>query len=739
MNTMEFRRRSGAPALEKRGDAENGSQRLPLLTQYFSIARRRKWAILGSITASLLLGFLATMLMTPRYTASSLIEIQREHRNFTMVQGADQGEANAVDLEFYQTQYGLLEARSLAERVAASLRLPDNAQFFDMFGYEKTDEWFQDGRLLQGKSTRDERLKAAATVLLDNISIAPSRLSRLVDVSFTSPDATFSQRVVNAWGQHFIQATLERRYEATSYARQFLEQRLNQLRARIDESERMLVNYAGRQGIVNLPASIPATGEGGVSGERSLVVDDLASLNRELARATADRILAESRLGGAGGTVSEALDNQAITRLRERRAELSAEYAKMMVQFEPQYPPARALETQIEQLDRAIEREETRVGQTLRQTYQSSQAREQALQDRVASLKSDVLDLRRRSIQYNIYERDADTNRQLYDALLQRYKEIGVAGGVGVNNISVVDPAELPRRPSSPKLLLNMLLALVLGGILGVIVALALEQIDEGIADPAEVEKNLGAPLLGTIPKVAEGDPIEALQDRKSTLTEAYLSLQTNLAFSSEHGIPRTIAVTSARPAEGKTTTSYALARLLARAKRRTLLLDADMRSPSVHHLLGVANDKGLSNYLTGADDLAGLIRETAHDGLCVMVAGPQPPSAAELLQSERFERLLAELATHFDNVVVDAPPVMGLADAPLIGGRVEGAVFVLEAHGTKKSTARVAVDRLRAAHARLVGVVLTKFDVKRAHYGYGYDYGYGYGYGKQEPAKADA
>jgi capsular exopolysaccharide synthesis family protein len=706
-----------------------------VLAQYLSVLRRRKLLIAGITIGALLLGLVATLLMTPKYTAVATLEIQREARNFTNVEGAESDQTQAVDQEFYETQYGLLKAKSLAERVATELRLYDKPDFFAMYG-EETDEMFVDGKPVGGAAARGDRVRAAGEILLDNLSISPARLSRLVEIEFTSPDAGLSKQIVDSWAANFIQATLERRFEATSYARKFLEDRLGQLRSRIDQSERQLVNYASREGIINLPSSTPAAGEGGLTGERSIVADDLAALNREFSRATAERIQAQSRLNAGGGTTDEALENQGISRLRERRAELQAEYAKLMVQFEPDYPPARALRTQIERLDRSVVSEESRVAATLRQTYEASVQREAELRDRVAQLKGGVLDLRRRSIQYGIFQRDADTNRQLYDALLQRYKEIGVAGGVGVNNISVVDPAERPEKPSSPRLLLNLALALLAGLVLGVGAAFALEQIDEALADPAEVEELLGVPLLGTVPKVDES-PLEALRDRKSSLSEAYISLQTSLSFSTDHGIPRTVAVTSTRPAEGKSTTSYALARSIARTGRRTLLLDADMRSPSVHHLLGIANREGLSNYLSGnTDDVGALAHLTEHDGLFAMTAGPQPPSAPELLSSDRFAQLLVELTRLFDHVVFDAPPVMGLADAPLVGSRVDGTVFVLESHGTRKSMARVAINRMLAANSVILGAVLTKFDSKRAQYGYGYNYNYSYGYGDRTAAR---
>jgi capsular exopolysaccharide synthesis family protein len=708
--------------------SEGASGAPPQITQILSIARRRKWLVLGVMAAALLLGLVVTLLMTPQYTATSIVDIQREGGNFIEVDDAAPA-TRPNDEEFYETQYGLLKSRSLAERVATNLRLFDDPRFFEVFGSAAATEWFEGSRPRQGASSREERIAAAAAMLLDNLEVVPERRSRLVNIHFTSPDPNLSKRIVDAWATSFIELTLERRFEATSYARRFLEERLGQLRSRIDESERILVGYAAREGIVNIPSGAPATGSGASAPERPLVADDLAAINRELGEAVAARVQAQSRLNSAPGQVTEALDNTAIALLRQRRAESAADYARMMVQFEPDYPPARALESQIAQLDRAISREETRVQNTLRDTYRASLARENSLRGEVENLKGSLVDLRRRSIQYNIYQREVDTNRQLYDALLQRYKEIGVAGGVGVNNISVVDVAEVPVKPSSPRLLLNIALALFAGLGLGAALAFVLEQIDQGIADPTEVEGALGVPLLGTIPKVEKVDPYEALEDRKSALTEAYHSLQTGLSFSTDHGIPRTLGITSTRPAEGKTTTAFALASTIARANGRVLLIDADMRSPSLHQLFGLDNNAGLSNYLSGGSEIDGLIRKTRYEGLFVLTAGPQPPSAPELLSGDRLRRLMADVQEQFGHVVFDVPPVMGLADAPLIGSVVEGIVFVMEANGTQKSMAQVAIGRLRNASAQLVGVVLTKFDARRAYYGYGYDYGYGYGY----------
>lgn len=691
------------------------------LTEIISVARRRRMLIAIIMSALVIVGLLYSLLATRKYSASAILEIQRETGSFVKVEGATTND-NIADQEFYQTQYGLLRSKALAERVANDLALYSNMGFLKSAGIITDDDAVRPGASLPAQE-RQDRTSAAAAYLLKHFEVDPERFSRLVTIKFVGTNPALTKRVIDTWSIDFIRMTLARRYEATSYARSFLEQRLIQLRARMDESERQLVGYASQQGIVNLPAN--GTG----SSERSIVADNLASINGELSRAIADRVRAQSRLNDSGGAVDEALTNPAINSLRQRRAELAADYAKLMVQFEPGYPPAQALREQINQIDRSVNQEVGRVQQTLREGYTSAERRETDLERRIETLKSGVLDFRRRSIQYNILQREVDTNHQLYDALLQRYKEIGVAGGIGVNNISVVDSAELPTQPSSPKLLLNMAVALVLGIGLSAAAAFLLEQISQGVTDPEQIEGSLGMPLLGTIPKLS-GNPIAMLGDRKTAISEAYLSIQSNLGFATHRGFPSSLAITSSRAAEGKSTTAYAIAQSLGRTKRRVLLVDGDMRSPSVHHLLGVDNNRGLSNYLAGEDDIENLIVTAENQPMAVMTAGPQPPSAPELLSGGRFGGLVGELLSRYDHVVFDIPPVMGLADAPLIASAVEGVVFVIEANGTHISMAKVALGRLQNANARIFGTVLTKFDAKRGLFGYGYDYGYGYGYG---------
>jgi len=705
-----------------------------MIRQYLRIALRWRYVILGSIAVCFLLGLIITLLMTPQYTATATIEISREANQVTNFQGVER-DTSAADQEFYQTQYGLLQSRSLSERVAVQLRLVDDPKFYERFGVTSDAPAFQ---LVNGRypaAGRSARQRVAGEILRNRLDVAPTRLSRLVDVRFTSPDPEFSAKIANAWSDAFIQTNLERKVQATSYGRDLLQRQLAQQKERLDESQRQLVAYASQQRIINLPAQSNADG---TTSERSIVADDLASINSALSQATAERIATESRYreGGRAGATSEALRNQAINSLRQRRAEYAAEYQKLMTQFEPEYPAARALKSQIDQLDRSISSEERRVSGSLETEYRGAVERERALQARVEQLKGNYLDLRRRSIQYNIFQQEVDTNRALYEGLLQRFKEIGVAGGVGVNNVSVVDQADVPERPSSPRLIINLAIALLAGLGIGAALAFALEQMDEAIADPAEVERRLGLPLLGSVPKVEGATPKEALLDRKSDLVDAYLAIQTNLAFTTEHGVPRSLSVTSTRPAEGKSTTALALATMLARSGKRVILVDGDMRSPSVHHLGGVSHDHGLSNFLAGQDDIAPLTFDMVELGFTAMSAGPIPPNAAELLTGNRLSLLIERLHEHFDHVVIDSPPVMGLADAPLIASRVEGVVYAVESHGIRSTLVKTALARLASANAHIFGGVLTKFEARKAHYGYGYEYGYGYGRDKAAEAK---
>ena len=698
---------------------------VPLVVQYWNAIVRHKLAIAVIIASTLVVGIIVTLLMTPQYSATSRIEINRSQDRVTDVEGL-QAEDVGQELEFYQTQYSLLEARSLAERVARSQNLVTDNDFFEQFGVS-LDDLGGGTSDTRGTSAADrrKRLEIAEDILLNNVSIAPIKGSSLVDVSFESPNAVLSAKIANAWVDQFIESKLDRRFDSTADARAFLEKELAKLRARLEESERQLVLYADNEQIVTLATAQDA--EGRTRQQQTMTSADLEQLNRELAAATADRIVAQSE-AAQRESYQRILENSAINGMREQRAMASAEYAKILTQFEPEYPTALALQSQIDALDDSIAREEERARQGSRARYLEALRRENELAKKVDSLKGKFSDERRASIQYNIFQREVDTNRQLYNGLLQRYKEIGVAG-VGSNSIAIVDRAAPVDDPSSPSLILNTALALLFGIGCASAFVLLQEQLDQTVKDSSDLKRKLRVSPLGSIPNVDKQNILESLKDKKSTAWEAYLSVRTGLSFLTEHGVPRSFLLTSTRPNEGKSTSAFAMAAVLQSTGKKVLLIDGDMRNPSVHKMIDVKNERGLSNYLSGNDNISELlIRDDTH-GFHIMPAGPIPPNAAELLSSSRMPQLIKELNQEFECVIIDAPPVLGLADIPLLSDAVEGVIFTIEVNGVKLRGIEAALQRVRAAQANIFGAIITKVPSGAGGYGYGYGYGYAYEY----------
>lgn len=714
------------PVSESLAGLSDGSIK-PAVVEYLHILRRRKWWIAGVLGASVLLALVATLLMRPVYTATTQIEVSRELKNITSVQGVD-SEQVGRDLEFYQTQYSLLEARSLAERVMRRLRLDGLENFWDSHGVDPTvlDEGSGaiQRRTGQGSGARQ---RVALELLLQNVSTQPIRGSSLIDIGYSSYDPEMSAQIANAWATEFIAQSIARKFDSTAEAREFLEQRLAELRSKVEDSERALVDYATARNIITIDAGSNNPTGSAQMRERTLAADSLQALNDQLTAATGARIQAQAEAQSGGG----AKTNATLSTLRQERANAGAQYAELMVQFEPGYPQAQAVQQQVRELDRAIAREEARIGRDYDEQFEAASAREAQLRTRVSTLSGEVQSQRRDSIQYNIYQREADTNRQLYDSLLQRYKEIGVAG-VSANNIAVIDRAEPPAKPSSPNLLLNLVLALVGGALAALGIVFVLEQAQEGLSDPTKVRDQLGIPLLGSVPRLADETDIPTeIRDPKSDISEAYLAIRSSLAFTTDHGVPRSTMVVSSQPAEGKSTSALALATVLHRVGKRVVLVDSDLRNPSIHFYLGVERTTGVSNYLAGEADYRSMLHSISN-GFDFLPAGPPVPSAAELLSGDRMATLVRELEKDYDHVIVDSAPILGLADAPLIGRTVEAIVFVVEAGAVSVRGLRAALDRLSSGHAPLVGVILTKFDEKNADYGYGYTYRYRYG-GREE------
>jgi capsular exopolysaccharide synthesis family protein len=710
-------------------DPGEGSQGLRLL-EYWRIIYKHKWTVAVVVAIALAIGLTATLLTPKSYTAATTIEIDRETANVVGLQDVQPVAQLSRDEEFFQTQYGLLKSYSLAQRVSQSLGLANDPAFLREMGVHG-------GRRPPAGGASPPWVTG---FLRGGLNVLPVRDSRLVRITFDSPDPELSARVANAFADNFISSNLERRFEASAYARNFLEQRLTELKAKLEDSERQLVAYATQQQMIYVAEPNPGKE---APPPQSLAERNLAQVDTNLTAAQAALVQAEQRWkatqNAPGLAAPEILADPTVQSLREERAKLQAQYGDQLKIYKPDYPDMVQLKAQIDDIDKQLAVQADTIRRSLRTQYDAAAAQASVLQGQVNDLKGSVLDLRNREIQYNILQREVDTTRTLYDGLLQRYKEIGVAGGVTSNNISIVDRALPPGGPSRPQPMRNMMMAGGGGLALGIVLAFLLETLDQAVRKPADVESRLGLPVLGSVPLLEKGvQPMEALSDLRSPFSEAYHSIRTNLAFSTKDGAPRVLSVTSARPEEGKSTTSFALAQGFARVGMRALLIDLDLRNPSQHKVIGADNRVGASNLLTGAVRLQGAVQPTDWPNLFLIPSGPLPPSPAELLIGPRLIAMVKEAAEHFDVVILDGPPVMGLADAPLIASVAFGALLTVEAGRTSRAQARAAIKRLRLGNARIFGAVLTKFDSRKTAYGYGYayayDYEYNYAYGRKEP-----
>ena len=703
--------------------------------RYWHLALKYKLLIGAILVAVLVLGTVVTLLTTPLYTATSTLQIDREAARVLNVDDTSPRESMVQGEEFFQTQYGLLRSNSLAERVIDKEGLASSTAFLDAMGVKIPDRDAKTPSRARATKIRDLTLKAVQ----DHFNVAPVRGSRLVTISFSSPNPELSARITNAFADSFIQSNLERKYESSAYARQFLEERISQTKAKLEDAERQLVAYAAQQQIINVN-----DGDGSIPGQsQSLAANNLGRINSALAEATAARVGAEAKWrqsrGAALMSLPEVFQNPTVQRLTEERAKLDAQYQQNLSVYQPDYPQMVQLKAQIDELDRQINAAAGSIRDSINAQYRIAVNQEHSLQAQVNGLKGDVLDFRNRSIQYNILQRELDTSRTLYDGLLQRYKEVGVIGAISTNNISVVDQAEAPRKPSSPKLLTNLLLAALLGMGLGIAAALVLEALDETLATPEDVETKLGVLVLGSAPRLAKGEtPMMALEDTRSGFSEAYYSLITALQLSTPEGAPRSLLVTSALPAEGKSTSAFVVAQNFARTGKRVLLVEGDLRNPSMHRLIGAENDKGMSTVLSASAELEDVVQKTREPNLSFIACGPLPPNPAELWGGDRIKAFLAKAVEQYDQVVIDGPPVLGFADAPILAASVSGVLFVLKSNSTRRGQARGALRRLHMGSARLAGVLLTHLNAGAASYG-GYDYSYDYDYGPSRTQRPGA
>jgi capsular exopolysaccharide synthesis family protein len=650
-----------------------------------------------------------SLYLSPRiYRATALLKIEYESANKSggrLEEALDGNSPVSYDPDFYQTQYELLKSRTLAERVAESLDLGSDDQ--DAAAAAK-----RSSAMIQGGTT-----------------VEPVRNSKLVRLHFDSTDPELAARIVNALADAYIKSNLERRYNASADAKNFLEQRIVQVKAKLEDAEHKLYAHAREQGIINIDAK----------ENQSLLAAQLQEKTQALAEAerqrlTAESIYRESRNDGGHGS-SKILSDPVVQRLKGEKTKLELSYQEKIALFKPDYPAMVQLQEQIDQINAQIAAEIASVRSALDTDYQLALRKENMLKAEVANLKEEVMRRQDAGSSYNILKREVETSRALYDGILQRLKEIGVTSGISTNNIAIIDPAETPDFPFKPNPRSYLMIGAFLGLLGGIGLAFLFEMLDDTVKLPEDLER-LRLATLGIIPKAAgskrkasEEPPLHLIShyDPRSGVAEAYRSLRTALMFSTNIGAPKVLHLTSSSQKEGKSTSAVNLAIGFAQLGQSVLLIDADMRRPSLQRMLQIDAEKGLSHYLTGEAQPGEVSYPAVAPNLFVIPAGPPPPNPGELLSSVRMVELVSLAVEKFDRVIIDSPPVLGLADAMILSNLADYTVMVAAAGRTSRSHLAASLKRLRGARANLLGGLLTMLDQHQSSYSYHYNYYYSY------------
>jgi polysaccharide biosynthesis transport protein len=725
------------------------------LREYWKILVKRKWLILALLLVVVTATFVATKLQVPEYRASALVLIEPEAAQILSFQDFDQT-AGRNSAEYRASQYEILQSQTLAEAVVRAEQLQDHPELTGQIRQRSLVAEFRSLTQLlltrvfdtsDGDATETEplaerdRVAAAASSLLRKLEIAPVRNTQVVRVSVVSFDPEFSARLANAVVREYIDTSLQRRFDSGTQARRFLEGQLDEMRIALERSDRALAQFAREARVSDLDQNIALAREGlRGSSER------LEEVRRELLQLTGWRDLAEQgrveHLDTVGGSD---LVVERLAELEARLQDATLAYRTLSRQYTDTFPAVVEKRSELEALREEVAVERSRLVSGIAGRLEARSGEARSLEQAIEQREEQLMTLNERSVQYNILRREYETNRELYDAVLQRMKEIGVAAGVQKSNISVIDDARAPGVAFRPVLTKNLAIASMLGLMIGVGLALLLEFLDSTIRRTEDLERLVDRPVLGLIPLLRQRDqkggatsgrPERALSHYsathpKSAVSEAFRSLRTSLMFSTPEGMPKVLLFTSAAQGDGKTTTAVNLATVLAQNGASVLLIDADLRRPTVHRDFGIPRSPGLTDAISqvgvGREPQYPLIHGTDINGLSLMPAGHATPSPAELLSSSQLAKVLNDCRRIFDHVIVDAPPILGLADAVVASRTVDGVVLVAAAGKTGKENFRISVQRLRQVRAPLLGVVLNRVDLESPEYSYYSAYYYNY------------
>lgn len=720
------------------------SEEAPHLLDYVDVVLKRRWAVMSCLLIAFGTAAIGTLKQKPVYRATAVLEVNPEPPDILNMKDVLQL-GTVVDADTYRaTQIQILNSRSLAGRVVQKLQLQNQPEFTKprLLGL-LSPRLPQDSRK-QRLDVSSEAYHAAVDHFVDSVDIRPRLHTSLVEVSFDSTDPALGARVANQLADEYIFQNLQSKWDATQKASTWLEGRLDELKARLEKSEDVVQAYAQAKSMVF------------VADKQNLVSSRLEQLQLEYTKAQMERFQKESLAklveSGKVEDLPGFIKDKLIQDLESHLADLQREYAKVTAGVKPEHPRAVQIQKQIDSVNDSLVSLKKLVAQEVTHEYQAAVEHEKFLAQALEEQKQEVNAMAEKSIQYNFLRRDAETNRQLYEALLQKLKESQVQAGVSANNIRVVDPAETPKKPIKPRVLLNLAMAIVLGLVSGLGLAFFQEYLDKTIKTPDDVEKLLRLPSLGFLPKFSLNRPGNDTEPKQLSVApgndslaasgietdpdtmEAFRTLRTSILLSAEP-VPRMLLVTSALPSEGKTTVAINLGATLASLGSKVVVVDCDMRRPTCHLRTGVQNAPGFVQCLTGGVELSeAIIPVPSVANLSVIPCGPIPPNPAEVLSSVRAGELLQRLRSEFEYVLVDSPPLLAVADGRILSILVDAVVLVVRGQLTPYDVIRRARALLYGAGARVLGVAVNNVDFRRDGYSYGYyKYAYGSGYGHQD------
>lgn len=689
-----------------------------------AIYRSRFW-IAGIVLGCLLLGVVVIILSTPIFRAVATVQIDQEAAKVLGTEDAD-ATASIFDSDrFLQTQLDVIRSRALAQTVAEDLQLFNNPRFLEQMNVDADS--IETSVLPPDEAQRELVIET----LEENLGVSLPLDSRIAKITFDSPDGNLAASVANSFAENYIRSNLQRRFDTSSYAREFLQEQLQEAAIQLGESQRAALEYARRTRIIDASNAAEVNGSTSVN-PRSLVTATLVQLNSDYSAALSRRIAAQQAWETARTqnpiNLPQSLNNLAIQNLLEERAKVQAEYEQELQRRKEEFPSVKQAKARLDELDRQIDAIASSIQQTIQANYEIALEQERALESQIAQLKTETLNEQERGVQLGILQRQIANDRQLYDLLLSRFNELNAEAGVQANNVSIVDRATRPVEPVSPNIPLNLALALLVGAGLAGLFVFGREQFFDMLRTPEDVSRKLSLPLLGASPKVDEGETVqELILDPKTEVSEHYASLRSSLILATSHGLPQSLAFTSAVQGEGKSSSCLAAAVALSRIGKRVLVIDLDLRRPNQHNMFRIKNSEGMSDLLTGNKRAEDVTHATKHEGVFFIPSGGIPPNPTDMLASPSLRTVLQELSMQYDIVLVDSPPTLGLADAIEIASITEGCLFVTEAGRNRANSVRASINRLQAGGANVLGVLMTKFDAKSA--GYSYSYGYSYDY----------